>query len=302
MSNSKSKGAARRSTTRTTTGIPHSTMTFTASLTASFQNFGIQRPAQSHTHTLFLEYPATRLIPQAAGLCLRMEPPKSAAYRSRPDRTRFFLDDFGLEYFVRFPIAPACEPSATSDSRLPIINRVLHLALYGGQSTLEVVTVTHEDSGEAGYLVRLTSSSCSSPSNGIWECAFSQDDWRELLSAKEAKAWSSLLDDLIFRKSDRAYFHVQQRLELAETPSIEALRWANTLPATANEILALSMREIIDTPRMLRLEPIRYLHLGNDKILKASLPCEHETQISSKLSLHYHRRNVWMHNVRLAKS
>jgi len=115
-------------------------MSFIASITAWLQNFGVQRPSQDHTHTLFLEYPATNLIPRANGLCLRMEPPKSAAYRSQPDRACFFLDEFGLEYSVRLPITSACQIRTSSEDQLPIIDKVQQLARCGGKSTLEVVT------------------------------------------------------------------------------------------------------------------------------------------------------------------
>ena len=73
---------------------------------------------------------------------------------------------------------------------------------------------------------------------------------------------------------------MQQRLAIAETPSIEALRWAQGLPQTANEVLALDLRQIIDTPAMLRLEPIRYLHPEGTELRTVLLPCEHEMRIS----------------------
>lgn len=211
-----------------------------------------------------------------------MEPPKSAAYRSRPDQTRFFLDQFGLEYFVRFPTTANCQTATTMQGQLPLINKIQQLASCGGQNTLEVVTVTHEASGNAGYLVRRTTQTYAGPSEAIWECTLSQDKWYELMSSPEAKAWSLLLDDLITRKSDRAYLHVQQRLAINETPSIEVLRWADSPPQTANEILALNMRQITDTPGMLRLEPIRYLDPMSAELLLVRLPCEHEMQISEQ--------------------
>lgn len=251
-------------------------------VTASLQRLQLQPDTQPYCHMLFLEYPATSLIPSSptGRFSLRLQQPKDAAYREMPDLGKYSLQERGLDYFIRYDVTlrwPQGFPQPNFTDHPSAINQ---LSTCGGRSVLEAVTVSDNKLGEDSYIFRLTTLWHPSGAHQVHNFPFSKKDWKYLTTSPVSKAWTSLFQDLFSRASDRAYFHVKRQLHPTEYLSIGAQKWDSYRIATANELLALNMRRVKVQDGMLCLEPVRDLWGERTGGFTVRLPCEHETTTS----------------------
>lgn len=122
----------------------------TMDITYTLQRLCLQPTTQPCVHVLFLEYPATSLLPNRPGLGLRMEPPKAALHREAPNSDKYFLGEQGFDFFVRFPVQDSNSASHCSSETIDAaIDRLSH---HAGRSILEAVTVSDDNYGEGGLI------------------------------------------------------------------------------------------------------------------------------------------------------
>ena len=246
-------------------------------ITYTLQRLCLQPTTQPYVHVMFLEYPATSLLPNRPGLGLRMEPPKAVLYREAPNSDKYFLGEQGFDFFVRFPVKNLTSTSPCSSETIDTaIDRLSH---HAGRSILEAVTVSDDNYSEGGLLFRLTTTWHNSHKKDVKHFQMSESEWRDILNQDASKQWTHLLQDLFSRASDRAYLHVQRQLQGSAYSPVDALKWNAYEILDANRLLALNMRKVREQGTLLCLEPIRDFYGDDNRVFTVRLPCEHETKI-----------------------
>lgn len=249
-------------------------------ITYTLQRMCLQPTTQSRSHTLFLEYPVTTLLPNRRGIGLRMAPPKAALYREAPNSDKFFLNEQGLDFSIRFFVRKSNSADRKNGASMTIDAAIDRLALGGGRSILEAVTVSDDNYNESGYIFRLTTIWHDSRGKEVRNFKMSESEWRHLLNLDASKPWTHLLQDLFTRASDRAYLHVERQLQGSQYSPIDALKWNAYEILDGNRLLALNMRKIREEGTLLCLEPIREFYGDENRVFTVRLPCEHETTVS----------------------
>jgi hypothetical protein len=249
-------------------------------IAATLQRLRLQPTSQPHLHVLFLEYPATALLPTRPGIGLRMQPPKAALYRETPNLDKHFLGEQGLDFFLPLKVDSWRPAESVDRSSASIATAIARLSRGGGHSTLEAVTVSDDDHEESGCIFRLTTLWHNLDPKEIHDFWIGEQEWQDLLSKSEAKPWTDLLVNLFTRASDRAYLHVERQLKGTQYFAIDALKWDAYGVSTANELLALNMRVVHEEGTLLCLLPIRELSGVELRVLTVRLPCEHGTTVT----------------------
>ncbi|GAB7324069.1 hypothetical protein MBLNU13_g07461t1 [Cladosporium sp. NU13] len=246
-------------------------------ITYTLQRMCLQPTTQPYVHVMFLEYPATSLLPNRPVVCLRMEPPKAALYRETPNPDKYFLEEQGLDFFVRLPVQDSSSASPCSSETIDTaIDRLSH---HAGRSILEAVTVSNDNYNEGGLIFRLTTTWHNSHKKEVKQYQMSESEWRDILNQDTSKQWTHLLQDLFSRASDRAYLHVERQLQGSAYSPIDDLKWNAYEVLDANRLLALNMRKVRKQGTLLCLEPIRDFYADENRAFTVRLPCEHKTTV-----------------------
>ena len=248
-------------------------------ITYTLQRMCLQPTTQAYSHVMFLEYPVTSLLPNRPGVGLRMEPPKAALYREAPDSDKYFLEEQGVDFFVRFPVQDSDHVGPDPGTSTAIDTAITRLFRDGGRSILEAVTVSDDNYSEGGLIFRLTTIWHESRKKEVNQYHISESEWRDLLNQDAYKQWTHLLQDLFSRASDRAYLHVERQLQGSAYSPIDALKWNAYEVLDANRLLALNMRKVREQDTLLCLEPIRDFYGDENRVFTVRLPCEHETTV-----------------------
>lgn len=249
-------------------------------ITYTLQRMCLQPTTQSRSHTLFLEYPVTTLLPNRRGIGLRMAPPNAALYREAPNSDKLFLGEQGLDFFVRFSVRKSNRADHKAGASTTINAAIDRLARGGGRSILEAITVSDDNYNQSGYIFRLTTIWHDGRDKEVRNFQMVESEWRHLVNQDASKPWTHLLQDLFTRASDRAYLHVQRQLRGSEYSPIDALKWNAYEVLDANRLLALNMRKVREQGTLLCLEPIRDFYGDENRVFTVRLPCEHETTVS----------------------
>lgn len=124
-------------------------------VTASLQRLHLQPDTHLYCHILFLEYPATSLIPSSpiGRFSLRLQQPKDAAYREMPDLGKYFLQERGLDYFIRYDVTQRYFQGFPRPKFTDLPSAIDQLSVCGGRSVLEAVTISDDKLGEDSYIV-----------------------------------------------------------------------------------------------------------------------------------------------------
>lgn len=249
-------------------------------LTATIQRLSLEVTIQSRFHVLFMRYPVTDLLPDHPGIGLRMQSPKAALHREKPDLDRYMLREHGLEFYVRLPVTTTGSSSLEGSFHTDLGTAITQLARGGGRSTLDVVTVSDNDLEARGYIFRLTTLWHDSGHQDVHDFHINETEWKDLLGMRDQRSWTNLLLDLFSRSSDRAYLHVERQLQGSKHCPVDALKWNAYDILTANRLLAINMREVRTQGTLLCLLPIRDFYGDSERVFTVRLPCEHECEIS----------------------
>lgn len=253
-------------------------------ITTKLKRLQLQVDTQPNSHMLFIEYPATSLIPSSpdSRFSLRLQPPKDAAYREMPNPLNNSLKGRSLEYFVRYNVILPQIRGFLRSEFCDLSPAIEQLSDCGGKSVLEAITVADNQSGENGYFFRLTTD-WHGGGRHVHTFQMGEEAWRHLSGLQTSDPWTSLLQDLFSRASDRAYLHVKCRLQDSEYLATDANAWDCYDLSTTNELLALNMRQIKQHENLLCLEPLRDLRGNSNEQVLVRLPCDHERRVSVAL-------------------
>jgi len=174
-----------------------------------FQNLGLQEDRLEY-HELTIDYPVLDLIlpEEDTSPCLR--PPKNIKSRERPDASKYHQSLTGTDFKIRIPLEPTLSSPVSDLAWVSIA--IQKLLSTPGRSLLQIASYSTPSDGDS-HIFRLVAEN---PITGQYETVAESDisslEWEAERTALEAENWTRLADSLINRSSDRAYFHVNEKL------------------------------------------------------------------------------------------
>lgn len=185
-----------------------------AAITAALQRMGLETVERNH-HELRFEYPVLDLLDDDESDDDEPFPtlpyPENAGYRAKPASSRAHLADSGTDFFVHMPLrSPGSDGGFSPVQMLELFRTIEQLANVRGRSTLQIATSrgkhpvpwyhfrllsSYEDGGEESY-----------------ESTLNAHTFEQVKASCQSSVWVRLLSGLINRSSDRAYFHIHERL------------------------------------------------------------------------------------------
>ena len=180
-----------------------------ANFTDSFQHMGFEekKKKQANYHELQIEYPVLDLLPVEESVTPLLKKPSFNGYREKPDPSDHHLPLSGTDFIVRLPLITEM-PSTPTDKVFTIL---MTLLLDPGRSLLQIATYTDPDDGEH-YRFRLQTE-CNGQLRTVMESELSGIAWSAERNSFRHATWMQLISHLIGRISNRAYFHVHERLK-----------------------------------------------------------------------------------------
>jgi hypothetical protein len=170
------------------------------------QNFGEQ---QLGYHTLQIEYPVLDLLPVDKPLTPCLRPPAHSGYREKPHPAKYHLPLSGTDFTIRLPTSDADLPPPYLDSEDVFVS-LPNLAVVPGRSLLQIASYDDPVYGEM-YRFRLLTERCGKL-KVVSETELYRYEW-EVIRDVSTMVWTKLIWRLLRRTSDRAYFHVHERLK-----------------------------------------------------------------------------------------
>lgn len=241
-------------------------------------NFGeyAARQTEPKDHRLFLDFPALDLLPDNVKLP-HLDPPVDAAQRESPPNSPSHLGVFDTSFFVIMPLRPrSVQPARYADKVQDLLSAIDSLPNNPGKSTLKMVAYHDPYSQRLIYKFCLQKVVQRMKQNYDFELD-EESCYRLMLHLNDVK-WLRLLHHLVLRESDRAYYHVKERLEAkygAQMTQSESENWPEPWysrpPRRPKELLVLR----------LELDIVPYsneIKLGAMLVFK--LPCGHKWAIS----------------------
>ena len=165
-------------------------------------------------HVVHLNFPVTELLPDR--LKPHLEVPGNVALRECPDIEGYLLDPDDLAFFLRLPLRAGKDLqhdiNGKAGSYVDLMDAVSDLDLWPGSSTLDAVSFIYEDDIVYRFCLRhaWTLGSGQESYEKVFE--FNSSELHVMLSLASTHPWIGLLHNLIYRSSDRAYFHVKRHL------------------------------------------------------------------------------------------
>lgn len=239
----------------------------------------------SRSHNLTFEFPAVDLLP-VPGSTPYFERPANIEQRRRPQETSLH-DAVGTEFFAVLGADDAgiAAPTSTYDGCKRLMDAVHSRYGQDGSSRLRMVSYTEGEHGEHYPipLHRLQLQAYSRNSNVpiiVYEGELDDDEWGRMTMYVENYEWINVLQNLVSRGSERAWFEVRHRLARVHdddlTASVEEARWEDEWATDPPQ----SVEELFAT----QLEPVtaqdeRNLSLLGDGIVHVELPCGHRIHV-----------------------
>jgi hypothetical protein len=166
---------------------------------------------QIDEHELKLEYPVLDLLPVDEPVTPFLRPPAYTGYREEPNPGSYHLPLFGNDFIIRRP--------CNSDQTLPLpyldphnfFDSLERLVDIPGRTLLQIATYTDHEDGNV-YRFRLRTEHCNQRPV-VMDFELSGIEWEAERCARPREIWMKLIWRLLRRASDRAYFHVHERLK-----------------------------------------------------------------------------------------
>ncbi|KAK3696419.1 hypothetical protein LTR37_017990 [Vermiconidia calcicola] len=223
------------------------------------------------THILSFKYPDADLLPDDS-MTPHLEPPAKLEQRHLPDKNSCNAKTVGTRFFAVLDVLeqPAYLGTASYGISRQLAEAVDRLKSRTGHSWLHMVSFQMSN-GVVHRLRLLTSISKTARyllSGQDFELP--DEDWRRLVSGVNRPQWLDVLDNLVTRSSDRAFFamRLSSYMEEAQWESL----WHNRPPRCAEELFFERLQPVTT-------EDAAGLRTGGDKPLHLTLPCGHDVYI-----------------------
>ena len=222
---------------------------------------------------LSLHYPDTSLLPDNSVLPY-LCPPANFELRRAPDRAGCHADTVGTRFFARLPLLPCSDfPLSAHD----ILGAVENLRTITGNSTLHMISYAREDYEGSVIYHRI----CLRTKDYVLEAKefeLTDSEYQRMVIRSNGKEWVHLLDNLVTRASDRAFFEVYNRLatkhgfNIADKVACWDGLWGSCQPPDTNELFEARLMALTEADAE-RLKGLQ------DGIIKIMLPCCHTIEI-----------------------
>lgn len=244
-------------------------------------------PRRHQTHHLSFIFPAVDILP-ANCIDPYLETPANISWRHRPDPAFFTNNSTSTTaFFTNLRVKPTPSgppPLAIHDGCAKVTNAIKCLKRFPGRSVLHMAsfwsTWDVETSSRLLHRFRIVVES----EDSYWpSCTqdFELEDsaWRHLMNYAHRKTWVSLLQNLVTRASERAYFEVRGRVAgtflaavMEEDEALWDLAWYSSPPRSAEELF---MARLIPATA----DDAGALESEGDRVLRLNLPCGHEVSV-----------------------
>lgn len=182
------------------------TMSNLTHLANSFQYMDLEKKKPQY-HELQIEYPVLDLLPAEESVTPYLLPPSFSGYRENPDPSGYHLPLSGIDFIARLPLTTDM-PTPLQDEFFATLTTIL---CSPGRSLLQFVSYSHPEDG-VYWRFRL-STECNGKFQTIAESELSSIAWTAERRVFLQEPWLLLVSHLLGRMSDRAYFHVHERLK-----------------------------------------------------------------------------------------
>lgn len=187
------------------------TMSNLANLASSLQHMGLQQKDIDY-HELKIEYPVLDLLPEDTPVEATLVTPACTGFRERPESSKYLLDLSGSDYIIRVPL--------TRDGPLPLMPSELHgvfatlvrLLTVHGRSLLQIATYFDPEQGDM-YRFRLSTERHDGQAEVAGEAELNSEVWEAEKYSFRRETWMILIRGLLIRYTDRAYWHVHEKLK-----------------------------------------------------------------------------------------
>jgi hypothetical protein len=164
---------------------------------------------QTGYHELQIEYPVLDLLPVDKPVTPCLRPPAHSGYREEPDPETYHLPLSGTDFKIRLTTSEADLPPPYLDSDNVFV-LLPNLVAVPGRSLLQIASYNDPIYGDM-YRFRLLTERCGKL-KVVSETELDRYEW-EAVRDNSTKVWTKLIWRLLRRTSDRAYFHVHERLK-----------------------------------------------------------------------------------------
>lgn len=181
-------------------------------LSTSLQRMGLAQRELNY-HELKIEYPVLDLLPADNTATPTLAPPAHRGFREKPDSSKYHLNLSGTDYIVRLPLESGSSPLQLVPLERPsVFTTLIGLLVTPGRSWLQFATYFDREQGER-YRFRLSTERHDGQVEVVAETELSRPAWAVEKSSFRRETWMRLVRDLLIRYSDRAYWHVHERLK-----------------------------------------------------------------------------------------
>jgi hypothetical protein len=177
-----------------------------ANLTDSFQQMGFEEK-QADYHDLQIEYPILDLLPVEETVTPLLKPPAFSGYREKPHRSEYHLPLSGTDFIIRLSLQSKMLLTPLNE----VFTTLLTLLAAPGRSLLQIVTHSDPEDGDH-YRFRLLTK-VNGHFKTVAESELSGMEWEAERTSLRREKWMRLITHLLIRLSNRAYFHVHERLK-----------------------------------------------------------------------------------------
>ena len=183
-----------------------------AAITATLQRMGLKNVEHSH-HELRFEFPVLDLLDSDDDDAIPYLPyPEDAGFRDKPASSRAHLGDSGTGFFLRMPLRDSeGSDGGFSPFELPgLFMTIGQLSATRGHSLLQIAASEGRHSPPT-FFFRLTIEREDMRRSTI-DCKLSSAEFEQVQASCQSADRMEMMLGLINRSSNRAYFHVHQRL------------------------------------------------------------------------------------------
>ncbi|KXS93612.1 hypothetical protein AC578_7807 [Pseudocercospora eumusae] len=220
------------------------------------------------SHVLNFYYPACELMPTEAQFPI-LEVPKDVAYRDQPPRDYQSRDVFSTTFYVLLPLESRQQRPTSPNSQTGLITAIDNLCTVQGSSSLRFVAAFDASKEAVVWRYLLTYHDDSMDFKQRFELTSVQQ--AVLLRLAGTYPWIRMLEHLIYRECDMAFYHVMENLQVAYPDvDLEAevldwdTEWASAPQITPGEVL-----------RNRLAASNGFVDLSDEDVVKAVLPCGH---------------------------
>lgn len=193
-----------------------------------FQSLGFHEDRLDY-HELTIEYPVLDLILPEADISPCLRPPQNIEFREQPDASKYHLPLTGTDFKLHIPLNQTLLPAPSNCDLTPISLAMHSLYSTPGRSLLQIASYSSPSDGDSHIFRLLTEDPASGQYMTVAETDFSSLEWEAERTVLKTDKWTRLANDLLNRSSDRAYFHVHEKLKFYSwyRKSTQSERWGS---------------------------------------------------------------------------